>query len=206
MTWSLYEEIDISSAWHHCPITDDNLFRLSYSNSFNFSSILIAQSELGQNTQLYDLKPLAIREESEILYIEKPNFFDSRRIAFKGIAFSDKRTPTLTLRVESQYMSLVNPVALQIPDSTVNTATGANITVEGAVDTLLAPKSTRRGFQLWNNGNVAVNIGIGFEATANLFSFRLLPGGYFEGPTNYTGIVTGFAPSGSAVVIATEIG
>jgi hypothetical protein len=103
-------------------------------------------------------------------------------------------------------MSLVNPVSLSIPDNTVGTTTATTVTVEGAVDELLAAKPTRRGFTLWNAGNVAVNVAVGFSATASSFSFRLLPGGFYEGPTNYTGTVSAIAPSGSASILVTEVG
>lgn len=106
MTWNPLLSTDLTTEWQFTSVTDDNFFRFTFTNSFNVSHVAIAQAQTGSITELYDIKTLAVRPESEILLIEKPPFFTSRTIALRVVPFSSKKQPTLFLNLESLDMPL----------------------------------------------------------------------------------------------------
>lgn len=89
-------------------------------------------------------------------------------------------------------MSLTNPSTIvSIPrlqsESATVTAVSASITV---VD-LLAAQSTRRSASIFNNATTRLYLKLGTGASLTSFSAYLEPGGYYEIPTAYTGVITG---------------
>lgn len=80
------------------------------------------------------------------------------------------------------------------------------VTVLAATTTVLAANSNRRGFMIWNASANAVNIALGAGATGTVYTFILAAGGYYESdsPSVYTGTITAFASSSSALRV-TEI-
>lgn len=205
--WSLLAEIDVSNDWEYSPVTDHNVFRLSYQDPFNIVSVILAQAEFGSRNQLYNLQRLAVREEYEILAIEKPSFFEQRRIGLKAIAQSDKRPPSLVVTLESQLVQLLNPVNIAIPDNTIATGAGSSVAHSTTSVVLLAAKSSRRGFTIWNSSSTAIAyVGMGFTPTTTSYSFQLAPGAFFAGPNNFTGAVNAISSAATGNMLVTELG
>lgn len=94
----------------------------------------------------------------------------------------------------SLTMPLSNPSTVEVnfPSSTGATAsTVASVAPPTAAATLLAPNEDRKGATIWNNSTARLFIDHGETVGATDFTARLEPGGYYEVPYGYTGIITG---------------
>jgi hypothetical protein len=79
---------------------------------------------------------------------------------------------------------------------TSTTGTTTRVAASATNVTLQAANASRRGLTIYNN-SVAANLFVKLGATANIgagtesYAVRIIPGGYFEVPFFYTGIVDG---------------
>lgn len=92
--------------------------------------------------------------------------------------------------------------------TTFDPATSATVTAvasSATVVTLQAANVERRGLTIYNDSTKILFVKLGSAASASSFSVKISSNGYFEVPSDYTGIVTGLwqAVNGSAYV--TEI-
>ena len=86
-------------------------------------------------------------------------------------------------------MPLNNPSALPATNST--TSTPATVAASTTSAVLLAANSARKGATIWNNSNNNLFIDLGPTASAATYSARLISGGYYELPFQYTGAISG---------------
>ena len=90
-------------------------------------------------------------------------------------------------------MPLTNPITVQTTalrlqsESANSTAVNASVT---AVD-LLAANSTRRSASIFNTATTRLYLKCGTGASLTSFAAYVEPGGYYEVPTAYTGLITG---------------
>lgn len=88
------------------------------------------------------------------------------------------------------------------------TSTVANTTEVAAsatVVTLKAANNSRLGLSIYNDdGGANLKVKLGEAAGADDFGLVVLPGGYFEVPFGYVGIVTGIWDSASGSARVTE--
>ncbi|MEH2367278.1 hypothetical protein [Nostoc sp.] len=86
-------------------------------------------------------------------------------------------------------MALWNPSATISPTSSAATPTSVAATT--TMQTLIADNSNRKGASIWNTSNAPLCIDFGSSASKTSFAYRVSPGGYYEIPFGYTGIVSG---------------
>lgn len=111
-------------------------------------------------------------------------------------------------------VEVVNDVGNPLPVSgTVSTtlhtsATGTQTSVANAVTnvTLLAANSDRKGATIYNDDTAAIlKIKLGATASASSFTCAIAPGGYYEVPFGYTGIIDGIASVATGNARITEM-
>lgn len=84
-------------------------------------------------------------------------------------------------------------------------------TVTAAITTASSPIMSvnlgRSGVTIFNESTSASTVYVSFAATATLTAYvvQVPPGGYYETPFGYTGVITGICASGSATLRATEL-
>ncbi|MEH2453848.1 hypothetical protein [Nostoc sp.] len=68
--------------------------------------------------------------------------------------------------------------------------------------TILAANSNRKGAIIWNDSTASLFLEFGAAAATNAFTAKLNPGGYYEVPFRYTGVISGLwsAANGNALV------
>jgi hypothetical protein len=92
--------------------------------------------------------------------------------------------------------------------SSSGSATGTQTSVANATSsgTLLAASSARKGAAIYNDDNAAtLKIKLGAAASATSFTYAIAPGGYYEVPFSYTGIITGIASAATGNARVTEV-
>ncbi|MCC5641263.1 hypothetical protein LC593_36800 [Nostoc sp. CHAB 5844] len=99
-------------------------------------------------------------------------------------------------------MGLYNPASVTVNIPTSGTATPTTVNSSAASQTILAANSNRKGGTIWNNSTATLYVEFGNTASLTAFTAKLLAGGYFEIPFNYTGIIAGIwdAANGNAQV------
>lgn len=94
------------------------------------------------------------------------------------------------------------PVTLPAPSSTgTQSSVGATVTAGGA--TILAANAARDGATIWNDSTASLYLLLSTATiSATLATVKVPPGGYYEVPSGYTGIIKGLwtAVNGSARV------
>jgi len=83
------------------------------------------------------------------------------------------------------------------------TATHSNVSASATNVTVLAANTARLGATIYNDSNSPVNIKLAATASATSFAVRMSPGGYYEIPFGYNGIIDGIwdVANGSARVV-----
>lgn len=70
---------------------------------------------------------------------------------------------------------------------------------------ILASNGNRLGATIWNEGTVTCLVKLGATASATSYTTKILSGGYYEVPFNYTGAIDGITASGTAQLRVTEL-
>ncbi|MBD2202757.1 hypothetical protein H6G33_17920 [Calothrix sp. FACHB-1219] len=99
-------------------------------------------------------------------------------------------------------MGLYNPSVSTVVESTSSTSTPTSVNSSASSVTILEANVTRKGATIWNNSTATLYIEFGATASASAFTAKLLAGGYYEVPFNYTGVISGIwsAANGAALV------
>lgn len=202
--WNPLATIQLTENWQYTSITTDNVFKFAFTDSFNISSVGIAQAQVGSVVQLFDFRRLAVRAENEILTIEPPPFFEERRIAIRAIAFSDKKPVQLTLSLESLSMPIQNPVSVNVsvPQLVYASTTVSKYTLaaEGVVSVPANPD--RKGVLIRNRGTGYVSVYMGQDSSTEVSgSFVLQPGGTYELYVPFTSRIDFYSEPGTEVAV-----
>jgi hypothetical protein len=87
-------------------------------------------------------------------------------------------------------MPLSNPSAsVTVPSTSV--AATALITATLASQTLMAGNSKRATLTIFNDSTANLHIDFGKAVSLTDYAVKIMPGGYYELPSNYIGIITG---------------
>ncbi len=90
--------------------------------------------------------------------------------------------------------------------ATSSTGTVTSVANSTSTGTLLASNASRLGATLYNDDTAAIlKIKLGTAASTSSFTYAMPPGGYFEVPFGYTGIVTGIASVATGNARITEL-
>lgn len=83
------------------------------------------------------------------------------------------------------------------------TATHSNVSASATNVTILAANTARLGATIYNDSGSPVNVKLAATASATSFAVRMSPGGYYEIPYGYNGIIDGIwdSATGSARVV-----
>lgn len=97
----------------------------------------------------------------------------------------------LNFNLSSEGVGIVNRSKIPVP-------TDVNVAV-----VLLAANANRKGAIFWNNSNGDIFIEFGAIPTKSSYAIKLNPGGYYELPFQYTGIIQGLwdTPGGDGLLI-----
>lgn len=199
MNWQSLGVFRVIEKWRFTSVTDGAYFRLSHLQTTPIK-LLIAQAQaIGTKHEIWDIREAFASPELEIFLFEKPPFFTDRKLAFKS-ASKLPRNFLWNLRFEVNSMPLTNPITVQQPVATSVTAT--SVTAATTSGTILAANATRKGGTIWNASTATLFIELGATASLTAYSAQIAPGGYYEIPFNYTGVLSGIwsAVNGSALV------
>ena len=99
-------------------------------------------------------------------------------------------------------MALFNPASVTVAESTSGTSTPTTVAASTTSVTILTANSNRKGATIWNDSTATLYLEFGATATTSAFTAKLLAGGYYEVPFNYTGVISGIwtAANGNALV------
>jgi hypothetical protein len=99
-------------------------------------------------------------------------------------------------------MALYNPAQVTITESKSSTSTSSTVASAIISGTILAANSNRKGATIWNDSTANLFIDFDAEASTTDYAVKLSPGGYFEMPFSYTGVISGIwdAANGNARV------
>jgi hypothetical protein len=99
-------------------------------------------------------------------------------------------------------MGLYNPPQVTVTTANSSTSTPSSVSAGTTSATILAANSNRIGATIWNNSTANLFIDLDSAVSATDFSAKISPGGYYELPFRYTGIITGIwdAANGNALV------
>jgi hypothetical protein len=99
-------------------------------------------------------------------------------------------------------MALYNPTAVTVSNPTSSTSTPSTVSASTTSGALLAANSNRVGATIWNNSTANLFIDLDSAASTTDFSAKISPGGYYELPFRYTGVISGIwdAANGNALV------
>jgi hypothetical protein len=99
------------------------------------------------------------------------------------------------------------PVYVIITPTTAANSAISVIASANATTTILAANSNRVGATIYNNANKTMYLALAAGATNLNFTVALdSNGSYYEVPSNYTGIITGYWPAGvTGSAYATEL-
>jgi hypothetical protein len=86
-------------------------------------------------------------------------------------------------------MPLSNPSIVTFPS--VSVATAALITATLASQTMMAANSKRATLTIFNDSIANLHIDFGKAVSLTDYAVKIMPGGYYELPSNYVGIITG---------------
>lgn len=96
--------------------------------------------------------------------------------------------------------------ASAVPTKEIRSSTGGDSTASISTSaTVLAANSSRLGATIYNESGGACRIKLGATASATSYTMIIAINGYYEVPYGYTGIITGIAVSGTAVLRITEL-
>lgn len=96
----------------------------------------------------------------------------------------------------------LSPIDVKEKSSSTGGTSSVNV---GASATVLALNANRLGATIYNESGGACRIKLGASASATDYTMIIAIGGYYEIPFGYTGIITGIAVSGTAVLRVTEL-
>jgi hypothetical protein len=187
MPFSPLFELPISPDWQVSEPTTANYFRLHYLENQGFSYLLIAQAQVGTDgLELFESRRFPIRTEIDLLKLEIPPIFnpDARRIAVRGLAPKSARNPTLTLKLEAQFMAIINPSNL--PTTQIKQT---EVKQDSVTATEIPANQNRNSGIIMNKGNKRLFVGFGFAADSGS-PFVLQPGGNMDFPTGFTGTIS----------------
>lgn len=97
-------------------------------------------------------------------------------------------------------MPLTNPVTVQTTALRLQSESANSTTVNASVTVvdLLAANANRRSASIFNTATSRLYIKCGTGASLTSFAAYIEPGGYYEVPTAYTGLITGIWASADA--------
>lgn len=104
-------------------------------------------------------------------------------------------------------LSLNTSGQLRVEAAGSNTATPTLANVSGSASsvTLIASNTARKGATIYNDSTVNLYVKFGSAASTTSFTVLMLPGGYYEVPFSYTGIITGIWDSATGAARTTEL-
>lgn len=91
-----------------------------------------------------------------------------------------------------------------LPRATTGTVSSVNDSATN--QTLLAQSGSRLGATVYNDSDQALCLKLGATASLTSFTAKIAPGGYYEVPAWYTGVIDGiWAADGSGAARITEL-
>ncbi|MEH2287173.1 hypothetical protein [Nostoc sp.] len=99
-------------------------------------------------------------------------------------------------------MALYNPASVTVVTPSSNTSTPTSVDAATTSNIILAANSNRVGATIWNNSTANLYIEFGATTTTSAFVAKISPGGYYELPFRYIGVISGIwdAANGKALV------
>lgn len=96
--------------------------------------------------------------------------------------------------------------SLAVAPSTASTPVTTSVAHTASNATYLAANSSRLGASLYNDSSTTdVYLKLGATATVSSFTIRMAPGGYYEVPFNYVGIIDGISSAASGNMRVTQV-
>lgn len=201
MSWtSVAENLVPDSVWLFSEAlpTDANVVKVEPVDAPWEGLLHIAVTD-GQN-----LLPLAdLRADYEPQLCLLPQLtFATRKLAVRLADRNQTQPWKINLYSGELAMPLYNPVSVTVTPSTSSTATPTSVTASATSVTVLAANSSRKGATIWNSSTATLYLDLDSSASSTDYASKLDPGGYYEVPFGYTGIVSGIwsAANGSALV------
>ncbi|MHC5719267.1 MAG: hypothetical protein ACYTX0_46235 [Nostoc sp.] len=102
-------------------------------------------------------------------------------------------------------MGLYNPALVTTTESTSGTSTPTTVASTTSNETILAANSNRKGATIWNDSTAILYVEFGPTATTSAFTVKLAPGGYYELPFHYTGVISGIWSSANGNALVREL-
>lgn len=199
--WALLASLEITKDWQFTPVCDGTFFRFRYVSPQNYSHILVAQAQVGDELEFFDQQRLQVKPALDILKFPYPVFFTERRLALRGVELKSPRNepPSLTLQIEVNTMPFSSDPGFQ------SSTTGTTTTVAASTTSvpLLAPNANRKGLTVYNNSPLAtLFVGFGTTVTTSDFAVKISPSTTWECPQDYDGPLSGIwsAANGNAKV------
>lgn len=90
-------------------------------------------------------------------------------------------------------------------EATNATSAITSVTASVTTVTLKALNASRRGLSVYNNSTADLYLKLGATASTTSFTVKVLAGGYYEVPFNYTGVVDGIWSAANGSALVTEI-
>jgi hypothetical protein len=118
-----------------------------------------------------------------------------------------KAASTAAVAADPALVVAVSPNNTVTTKEIRSTATSlAGVFVSSSTTQVLASSGSRIGATLFNpSTTIPVFIAMGQSATTSLYSVKLGPGGYFEVPQNFTGVVNGVVATGTQIIYVTDM-
>lgn len=107
-----------------------------------------------------------------------------------------------TIYIKRNTMPLNNPSIVNVNFPTSSNVAPTTVASSATSTTIAAANANRKGGTVWNNSTAKLYLELGATASLAAFTAILEPGGYYEIPFNYTGVISGIwtAVNGNAQV------
>lgn len=201
MAWSLFYSAKTSTKWAFTPLLDQDWIRIRSTTPPTDGFIELAQAQTISVNELFDIRTLKARPESELLYLPKPPTFKYRRLGFRQV---DPLSANWTFRIEVNTM----PLAFAFASSAPLSSSSVNLTTVVSADTkttILAANPERKGASIHNESTATLLIDFipaAGTVSETQFGVKLPAQAYYELPYGYTGQIMGIwdAVDGNALV------
>lgn len=128
--------------------------------------------------------------------------FTTRKLAIRLADRNQTQPWKINLYSGELAMPLYNPVSVTVTPSLSGSVTASSVASATTSTAILAANSNRKGATIWNDSTATLYLDLDASVSASDYASKLDPGGYYELPFGYTGVVSGLwsAVNGSALV------
>lgn len=201
MNWTLFYSGRPTSKWQFTTSLKRNWIRIKSTNPPPTGLLEVARAQNTSGIELYDIRTITPRTESEILYFPPVAVFEFPRLGFRQTG-SDLQSWSIKIEVDTMPLSF----AFTGSDVVTSGATVATTVASSATQTtILAANPNRKGASIYNNSTANLLVDL-IPATGSVdaatFGLKIPSQSYYELPFGYTGAIMGLwdAVNGSALV------